>query len=148
LALATNLSQEENYQIPVEINGEMTAIHLKVLHGQDGGGKVKAAFSTESYGEVAAEFSVRNRKVSGYIACDTADGTENLQNREESLKTAFKEHVDSLIRNELELGAVSVVHSKELDLNNFTAEETHAESTVATADLYKIAKAFITVITE
>lgn len=148
LSLAANLSREENYQIPVEINGEMTAIHLKVLHGQDGGGKVKAVFATESYGEVAAEFSVRNRKVSGYVACDTAEGTKNLQNREESLKTAFKEHVDSLIRNELELGAVSVVHSKELNLNNFTAEETQAESTVATADLYKIAKAFITVITE
>lgn len=148
LALAVNLSQEENYHIPVEINGEMTAIHLKVLHGKDGGGKVKAAFSTESYGEVAAEFSVRNRKVSGYIACDTVDGTENLQDREESFKTAFKEHVDSLIRNELELGTVSVVHSKSLDLNSFTAEEPPAESTVETTDLYKIAKAFITVITE
>ncbi len=148
LALAANLSQEENYQIPVEINGEMTSIHLKVLHGQDGGGKVKATFSTESYGEVAAEFSVRNRKVSGYIACDTAGGTESLKSREENLKTAFKAHVDSLTRNELELGTVSVVYSDELDLNNFTAEETQDESTVATADLYKIAKAFITVITE
>lgn len=148
LALATNLSQEENYHIPVEINGEMTAIHLKVLHGQGGGGKVKAAFSTESYGEVAAEFSVRNRKVSGYIACDTVGGTENLQNREENLMTALQDYVDSLTRNELELGTVSVVHSKELNLNNFTARETQDESTVATADLYQIAKAFITVITE
>ncbi|MCM1262037.1 MAG: DUF6240 domain-containing protein [Butyrivibrio sp.] len=148
LALAANLSQEENYQIPVEINGEMTAIHLKVLHGQDEGGKVKAVFSTESYGEVAAEFSIRNRKISGYIACDTVEGTENLQNKEESLKTAFKEHVDSLMRNELELGTVSVVHSKELNLNNFTAKETQDESAVADADLYKVAKAFITVVAE
>ena len=32
LALAGNLAKEENYQIPVEINGETTAIHLRVLH--------------------------------------------------------------------------------------------------------------------
>ena len=148
LALAANMSQEENYQIPVEINGEMTAIHLKVLHGQGGNGKVKAAFSTESYGKVAAEFSIRNQKISGYIACDTPEGTENLKNREDSLSKAFKNHVDSLMRNELELGTVSVVHSNELDLNNFAAEESQDESSVATADLYKIAKAFITVIAE
>lgn len=148
LALSANLAQEENYQIPVEINGEMTAIHLKVLHGKEGAGKVKAAFSTESYGEVAAEFSIKNQKISGYIACDTAEGTKNLQNREENLKAAFKEHVDSLIRNEHELGTLSVVHSNELNLNNFIAETTQEESTVATADLYKIAKAFITVMAE
>lgn len=39
LALAGSLSREENYQIPVEINGELTAINLKVLHGTDGEGK-------------------------------------------------------------------------------------------------------------
>lgn len=32
LALAGSLAKEENYQIPVEINGELTAINLKVLH--------------------------------------------------------------------------------------------------------------------
>ena len=69
LALAGNLAKEENYQIPVEINGETTAIHLRVLHDKAEGGKVKATFETEEYGRVAAEFSVRGGRVSGYIAC-------------------------------------------------------------------------------
>ena len=43
LALAGNLAKEENYQIPVEINGETTAIHLRVLHDKTEGGKVTAA---------------------------------------------------------------------------------------------------------
>ena len=147
LALASNLAQEEDYQIPAMINGEMTAIHLKVLHGRDGG-KVKATLSTESYGEVAAEFNVRNKKVSGFIACGSAEGTKALQEKEENFKAAFKEHTDSLTQNRLELGAVSVVHSKDLDLNHFTAGETQNDQAAVTADLYQVAKAFITAVTE
>lgn len=148
LSLAANLAQEEDYQIPAMINGEMTAIHLKVLHDRNGGGKVKAVLSTESYGEVAAEFSVRNKKVSGFIACKTAEGTKALQGKEKNLKAAFKEHTDSMTQNRLELGTVSVVQSKELDLNNFTADGIQDSASSSTADLYQVAKAFITAITE
>ena len=149
LTLAGNLAKEENYQIPVEINGETTAIHLKILHGKENGGKVKATLSTESYGDVAAEFSVRNNKISGYIACATPEGTAVMQSRSDSLQRRLKSTVDSLMQNELELGKIGVIHSSELDLNSFEAEEVQDTSEAAqTADLYKIAKAFISVVTE
>lgn len=49
----------------------------------------------------------------------------------------------------MELDKVGVVHSSELDLNAFQAEETPETSESAqTADLYRIAKAFISAITE
>ncbi|MBD5453060.1 MAG: hypothetical protein HDR30_01865 [Lachnospiraceae bacterium] len=147
LALAGGMAQEENYQIPVEINGETTAIYLKVLHGKEDGGKVKATLDTESYGQVAAEFSIRNQKVSGYIACATSEGTEALQGREENLRAGLKNGVESLAENKLELGSISVIHSQELDLNHFIEEEAQEDSSVQTADLYQIAKAFITAIT-
>ncbi|MCM1146095.1 MAG: hypothetical protein NC407_15470, partial [Lachnoclostridium sp.] len=147
LALAGSLAQEENYQIPVEINGETTAIYLKVLHGKEDGGKVKATLDTESYGQVAAEFSIRNQKISGYIACSTSAGTEALQGREEGLKTGLEKQVDSLLQGRMELGNISVIHSQELDLNHFITEEAQDDSSVQTADLYQIAKAFITTIT-
>lgn len=69
LALAGSLSREENYQIPVEINGELTAINLKVLHGA-GTGKVNVTVQTEEFGQITAKFSLREQKVSGYIACE------------------------------------------------------------------------------
>lgn len=146
LTLAGNLAKEENYRIPVEINGETTAIHLKVLHGEDGG-MVKAALSTESYGDVAAQFGIRNQKLSGYIACSTQEGTARLQDRGEELRTAFGKHVESLVRNEVEIGSIGILHSKDLDLNGFTTGEPSGETSVKTADLYQIAKAFITTIT-
>lgn len=145
LALAGSLAQEENYQVPVEINGEMTSIHLKVLHGE-GSGKVKAAFTTDK-GDIAAEFSIRNGKLSGYIACSTEEGTSQIQEKEEMLRSELMRHVDALSGKEAEIGSIGIIHSKELDLNSFTQEESSGRTTVQTADLYQIAKAFITTVT-
>ena len=147
LTLAGNLAREENYQIPVEINGETTAIHLRVLHGQEDGGKVKAAFETERHGRVAAEFSIRNGKISGYIACSTSEGTEAVRNKREDLQESLQRIFTQ--KNGPEIGDIGVVHSDELDLNFFTSEEAPEEtSSVQTADLYQIAKVFISVVTE
>ncbi|MBQ6806956.1 MAG: hypothetical protein IJO97_05950 [Lachnospiraceae bacterium] len=147
LTLAGNLAKEENYHVPVEINGETTAIHLKVLHGSDESGKVKATLETEDYGKIAAEFSVRNGKVSGYMACNTSEGMRALQDKEEQLQTAFMNQVESLVQHKLELGNIGMIHNKDLDLNSFEQAENSNDTTVQTSDLYQIAKAFITVIT-
>ena len=72
LALAGSLAREENYQLPVEINGELTAINLKVLHGGDAG-KVSITVQTEQYGQITAKFSLKEQLISGYIACDTKE---------------------------------------------------------------------------
>ena len=147
LALAGSLAREENYQIPVEINGETTAIHLRVLHGQKDGGKVKATFETERHGRVAAEFGIRNGKVSGYIACSTTEGVEAVRSKSGDLREGLRELFTSK-ENGLEIGNIGIVQSSELDLNFFTAEEIPEEtSPVQTADLYQTAKVFISVIT-
>ena len=118
-----------------------------MLHGQQDGGKVKATLETESYGKTAAEFTIRNRKVSGYIACSTQEGTKSMQNRKDSLRKELQDTVESLAGNTLELGEIGIVCSADLDLNAYTAEEVQDGSSVQTADLYQIAKAFITTIT-
>ncbi len=148
LTLAGNLAKEENYQIPVEINGETTAIHLRVLHNQKDGGRVKITFETESHGRVAAQFGIRGGRLNGYIACSTPEGTEVVQskvgNLQESLRDLF-----TLKQEGPEIGDIGVVHSSELDLNFFTSEAMQEETSAAqTVDLYQTAKVFISVITE
>lgn len=88
LALAGSLSREENYQIPVEINGELTAINLKILHGTETG-KVNVTVQTEEFGQITAKFSLRGQRVSGYIACESSEGTTWLQGRQEELEKAL-----------------------------------------------------------
>ena len=143
LALAGSLAREENYQIPVEVQGEWTAINLKILHGSDESGKVTAVMDTESYGRVTAQFHVKNRTVSGYIACDTEDGTHRLQERENSLREALFNGVETA-GEPLKSGSIGIIYSKESNVEDFAGEEQAPGMHVNTADLYRIAKAFIT----
>jgi hypothetical protein len=148
MSLAGRLAREENYQIPVEIGGELTAINLKVLHGS-GGGKVSATMQTENYGQVTARFGVRNNTVSGYVACSSEDGTKMLQEKEDTLRTAFRESLADL-EQPLEIGNLGIVHSSEMNGEGYTREdlEPQADAKIQTADLYRIAKAFIVTIAD
>ncbi|MDD6811319.1 MAG: DUF6240 domain-containing protein [Lachnospiraceae bacterium] len=146
LTLAGNLAQEENYHIPVQIHGELTAIHLKVLHGEEDG-RVRATLMTESYGKVAAEFSIRNAKVSGYIVCSTEEGTDALQEKEAQFRTEFEKKIGDFVQGEAKLENIGIICNKNLDLNTFDRMESQSAESVQTSDLYQMAKAFITVIT-
>lgn len=146
MALAGSLAKEENYQIPVEVHGELTAINLKILHG-GGGGKVSAVMQTESYGQVSAQFHVRNNKVSGYIACNTDYGTRQLQGKESILNEAVTQAVTG-VKQPMEVGSIGIVYSAEMNVEGYTREDLAQDTQVETAQLYRIAKAFITTVTE
>lgn len=141
LALAGSLAREENYQIPVEINGELTAINLKVLHGGETG-KVNVTVQTEEYGQIAAKFSLRGQKVSGYIACESAEGTRWLQGRQENLENALTGSTQ-----DREVGSLVILQGREIGGENYQSEEAKDGAGEQTAQLYGIAKAFITALT-
>lgn len=145
MALAGSLAKEENYQIPIEVHGELTAINLKILHGSEGG-RVSAVMQTEEYGQVAASFCVRNHKISGYIACDTSYGTSELQGKEEDLKKILTQ-ISTGSEEPLEVGSIGIVHSVEMNAEGYTREDLENNTQVETVDLYRIAKAVITTVT-
>lgn len=144
LALAGSLAKEENYQIPVEINGELTAVNLKILHGGEGG-KVSASMETEEYGRVKAQFSIRNQTVSGYIACDNKEGTEKLWKIQDGLKEALA--VDTADGGSLKVGSVGIMYSKEANSEGYTPKDLETDESIRTADLYHIARVFIKSVT-
>lgn len=144
LALAGSLSREENYQIPVEINGELTAINLKVLHG-DEAGRVNVAVHTEEFGQITARFALREQTVSGYIACDSREGTEWLQGRQESIKNALETPGEDGQSKNAE--HVVILYSREVSGGTYTQDDIKGDAGQQTADLYQMAKAFITALT-
>ena len=142
LALAGSLAREENYQIPVEINGELTAINLKVLHGGETG-KVNVTVQTEEYGRITAKFSLKEQNLTGYIACESAEGTKWLQGRQENLESAL-----TGLEKDREVGSLVILQGREIGGENYKPEEIEdGSSGEQTAQLYGIAKAFITVLT-
>ena len=141
LALAGKLAKEENYEIPVNINGEITSLNLKLCHDKSNAGKVAITFETESLGKVAAEFNVTDSRISGMLVYDGLQQKDILQNVQKLLQ-------ENLSHNNQKQISINMIHSSVIDLNKFgydyadTAQE-NTSGDVATAELYQTAKAFI-----
>ncbi len=137
VTLAKNLAKEQNYEIPVMIGDEITSIHLRIIHGDDSG-KVTATTESETYGKVAAEFTVTTDSISGYIATDTEEGLQNLK----QIETGFTEKLQN---KDKQMTSLNLVFSKNLDIQKFGNEDSNREQTgkVSSRELYTIAKEFL-----
>lgn len=143
LSLAGNLAREENYEIPMNIKGEITSVNLKIYHNASQTGKVAVTLETENLGKVAAEFDVTNDRISGMIVYENRAYQTELTQLEEAVK-------QELGRVGGRKTGISLVHAKSVDLNRF-GQDRDAESTadgakVSTGELYQTAKAFLTVL--
>ncbi len=143
LSLAGNLAREENYEIPMNIRGEITSVNLKIYHNAAQTGKVAVTLDTQTLGKVAAEFDVTGDRISGMIVYENRAQKTELTQLEEAVKQ--------------ELGkaggrktSISLVHTKSLELNRFGQDRDAGgaakEAKVSTGELYQTAKAFLTVI--
>lgn len=147
IQLSSNLATKERYQVPVEINGEMTAINLTINHDDEQAGNVTVTMENDTLGKVAAQFTVTGQTVTGYIAADSSDTVSALQGIGETLQEQLK-------NSGLTLQSMQVIKSKGLDLPAFEDKnskalseeqdtETPEEADTDTAACYKAAKALI-----
>ena len=144
LALAGRLAQEENYELPVNIKGELTSVNLKVYHNQAMTGKVAVTFETDSLGKVAAEFDVTEKKISGMVAFEKKSGRQDMEQVKEALEKEFT-------KAQQETGTqktvfLSLAQTEKLDLNRFGQDRELFEEgeKPSTKELYQTAKAFLT----
>lgn len=141
LSLAGNLAREENYEVPMNIRGEITSVNLKIYHNASQTGKVAITFDTQQLGKVAAEFDVTKDRISGMIVYENKAEQTTLAQVEQAVRQEF----DSAGEKQ---AAISLVHSRSVDLNKFGQDRDQniaAENTkVSTSELYHTAKAFLT----
>lgn len=144
LSLAGRLAQEENYELPVNIKGELTSVNLKIYHNQAKTGKVAVTFETEKLGKVAAEFDVTQKKVSGMVAFENPSDKQDMEQIKCSLEEEFA-------KAQQETGAdrqvfLSLAQTNHLDLNRFGQDRELPQDgeKLSTKELYQTAKAFLT----
>lgn len=139
LSLAGNLAREENYEVPMNIDGEITSVNLKIYHNVSQTGKVAVTLDTEVLGRVAAEFDVTNNRVSGMVVYENTAAKETLEQLEKQVSEALSAEGDRQV-------TVSLVHTKSVDLGRFGQDRSTdgVDDTVSTATLYQTAKAFLT----
>lgn len=134
LSIATRMSTEENYEIPVNIKGEVTSIRVKVLHQNEMKGTVTVTTELKKYGKVSAKITLNDRGVTGYAIADSDAGKEFL----EGIKDDFGARLSEKNYN---LKGYMVVTNPSL---NFEAiERGKGQHEVQTKDLYQVAKTLI-----
>lgn len=140
LALAGNLAKEENYEIPMDIDGEITSVNLKIYHNASKAGKVAVTFDTEKFGKVAAEFDVTEKRISGMVVYENRAGKADLEQLEQAVTRELGRTGDKQV-------GISLVQTKAVDLNKFGQDrdiKNSKDTKVPTGELYRTAKAFLT----
>ncbi|MBQ7481623.1 MAG: hypothetical protein IJT80_07080, partial [Lachnospiraceae bacterium] len=135
IGTAGDLARQQNYEVPVNIDGEWTSINVRFVSGSDEEGSVIATMETERYGRVAAKFLMSGKDLTGYITSDRQDSVDELNRRSDELK-------DMISADGRRVKELSFVRSDRLDLNVFAREDGEAKE-VDSSDLYETAKAFI-----
>lgn len=139
LGLMKSLAREENYEIPIEIDGSLTAINLKVIHNEQEEGRVAITFTSEPFGKTAAEFRLTEQGLSGYCTCEKEAGKALLEEHK-------AEWQEQLVKEGIQPGAVYFTNTNGLNLKDFNKNQTKEQKSGSKADsvqLYRAAKAFI-----
>lgn len=142
-ALHSAKPREEKYHIPVEVNGRVTDMEVKLLHGE-GKGRVVIAMDHEMFGKIGGEFEMTGTSsFSGYLVSQIQEGmglTERIRN-------TMSEELEG---TDISLEALELVRSEELRLeqlgqrsDKMQEDEVKAPSNYA---LYRLAKAFVTAV--
>lgn len=138
ISVASALSKEENYEIPVQIGDEITSINLKIVQGTTNKGEVKVTMDTTKFGKVEARFVETPDGLEGSVLTDYMDGKEILEGNAHRLQEAIEE---ALKETKIELKQLYFGVSTKLDIN--TLDERQRETQVDVSILYKVAKEFI-----
>lgn len=142
------MAKEENYEVPVTINGELTSINLKMIRSEGAQSRVAVTMETERLGQIAGEFRVRDGQVSGYAAADKKEGAVFLKKAAETMEKRLSEAGFTAGRiNVIESGALSLDSFERRELSGLRDEENAAgkDRTSDTA-LYRVAKTFLTAV--
>ncbi len=143
ISLVRSLSNEENYEIPLEVNGRIININVRIIQGAEESGKVSIKMESEKIGNIAADFNIKNGELKGLITCDNKDSIKMLRDNDSRLK----ERLGGLgITPKL----ISYIVDSKGDLiskqqQNNPDQETDAKIP-STKELYQTAKTFVTII--
>ncbi len=137
IKLATKMSYEEHYEIPVLVNSKMAQVSLKIVRGTQEKGKVDIAFSTAEYGKITAQLNASKDGIRGIVASENETSRLWCEQLINDFTDASGDDCD-----------INAVVSNNLDLNKFldnSGENNLAEkdNELMTSRLYKVAKDFL-----
>ena len=135
-----SMAREENYTLPLQIDGELTAVNLTMIHRAGSESKVTISLETEALGKNVAEFSFGKTGLTGCSISQEKQAAEKLSG-EASL---FRE---MLSEEEIPAGDIHFVTEETLDPAAYTLKAgSGREKGQTDAALYRVAKTYISFI--
>ncbi len=135
IRLSGALARRENYEIPMEIDGEYTSINLQVIHGT-GENSLLVMTELSEYGRVGLKMEQETESaLTGRLMAQTAPG-------EDFLKRVRDGFLGSLTEMGLNAGEMPVVRSRRIEAEA-RREEKAGENKISSENLYRAAKAFL-----
>ena len=142
ISFMKSMAREENYVMPVEIGGELTAVTLRMIHKEGEESKVSVTLETEALGINVAEFTVTDAGLCGYSSCGKDQGSTLLSENSNRLK-------ELLAGEDMEMGDICFVTGENQDPKEFLLKSEKDRISGQTADtLYRAAKAYINFVQE
>lgn len=90
IALASRLSRQEHYEMPVVIGDEVSSLSLTILKGTKESGKTEVRIDFPQQGVVEAELTIKKDEIKGFILCETTDGQQLIEGCLEDMKKGFE----------------------------------------------------------
>lgn len=142
LGFMGSMAKEENYEMPVNINGTLTSVNLKMIHKGQGESKVAISFETQELGRNEAEFTLEGKVLFGYSICDDGLTSALLEKN----KKLFEE---MLSKEDMQTGDIRFLSGSMPELADFAQKAAKGRKNGKTPDtLYKAAKVYIGYIQE
>lgn len=149
LRIASNMSRQENYIVPIETADGVTGMKLRIVRGEDKRGLVDIFLDDKKCGRVAAYFEAKENSVSAMIVTDD-EQTKKLFEDNITMFEAGISDGEQRVRIDVALEHdISAKESKMSDMksntesDNETKKQLDGSESVQTTRLYHIAEQFI-----
>lgn len=149
LGIASNMSRQENYIVPIETADGVTGMKLRIVRGEDKKGLVDIFLEDKKCGRVAAYFEAKENSVSAMIVTDD-EQTKRLFEDNITMFEAGISDGEQRVRIDVALEHdISAKESKMSDMksntesDNETKKQLDGSESVQTTRLYHIAEQFI-----
>lgn len=141
LRIASNMSRQENYIVPIETADGVTGMKLSIVRGEDKKGLVDIFLEDKKCGRVAAYFEAKENSVSAMIVTDDEQTKKLFEDNITMFEAGISDGEQS-VRIDVALEHdISAKESKMSD--NETKKQLDGSESVQTTRLYHIAEQFI-----
>lgn len=90
ILLASRLSRQEHYEMPVVIGEEVSSLSLTILKGTMDSGKAEIRIDFPEQGVMEATLTIKNNEIKGFILCKTTEGQQLIESCLEDMKKGFE----------------------------------------------------------